>query len=196
MHQFTLVLVPADTQDILRQVTDLLAPYDEKVDEVFERSYIEGEELERLAEYAGFSMEDLPHLANYVLEWTRVSFGRVDDKGLFYVRKGGCWDYWKIGGRWDGVVQGKSRNTKGRSNYGPEHEQLQCNICAVKELPKNLFAWVIVTPDGEWHEGEWWKTPFGEKQMATEQAQRWRKIMWELLEHYADCIAVGIDKSS
>src|SRR5579862_5754645 len=104
MHTFVVVLVPPNTQDVLQKVTDLLAPYDEKVDEVYEQIYIEGEELQQLADYAGLPVGDLPHIADYVLEWTKIASGMVNDRGLSYNRADGCWDYWKIGGRCDGVV--------------------------------------------------------------------------------------------
>lgn len=79
MHSFVMVLVPADAEDVMQAVKDLLIPH-----------------------------------------------------------RGG-WDYWAIGGRWDGVIQGKSRNTTGSSNYGPEHEQLQYNVSPVRGLPQMFF---------------------------------------------------------
>ncbi len=137
MHTFVMVLVPPDTEDILQKVTDLLAPY-QTGKGAGEQIYVEGEELQRLADYARLPVEDLPHIADYVLEWTKISPGRVNSRGLFYNKADGVWDYWKIGGRRDGFVQGKSRVTKGRSNYGLEHEQLQHNICPARELPKDI----------------------------------------------------------
>lgn len=189
MHTFVAVLVPSDTMDILQKVTDLLAPYEaNRANIVPQKVYIEGEDLQRLAEYAGLPVEDLPHLADYVLEWAKITSGMVDDRGLFYIKSEGCWDYWKIGGRWDGVIQGKSRNTRGRSNYGPEHEQLQYNLCPVSELPKDveLSAEVLITPDGQWHEGrDYPNAEFGRRQ--------WNKVFWELANEHRDCIAVGVD---
>jgi hypothetical protein len=117
---------------------------------VVEQVYIEGEELRRLADYAGLPVEDSPHLADCVFEWTKISSGMVNNRGLFYNKVESRWDYWVIGGRCDGFVQGKSRVTRDRSTYGPEHEQLQYNTCLASELPRDsdLSFEVWVTSDG------------------------------------------------
>jgi hypothetical protein len=186
MHTLVVVLVPPDTQDVLQKVTDLLAPY--KVGKAIgEQIYIEGEELHRLADYAGLPVEDKPHLADYVFEWTKISSGLVDERGLYY-RDEGCWDDWTIGGQWDGVVQGKSHLTNGRGGNRSVSKQLRDNICPVGELPKDLdlIAEALMTPDGQWHEGlDYPNAEFGRRQ--------WNKVFWELINEHPDCIAVGID---
>lgn len=129
MHSFVMVLIPADVEDVMQAVTEVLSH-----------------------------------------------------------SEGSCWDYWVIGGRWDGVIQGKSRNTKGRSNYGPECEQLQYNICPVREFPPDVLSEVIVTPDGEWYEQE-----MRSIDPTPQENETWRKVVQPLLEQYQDCFAVGVD---
>jgi hypothetical protein len=53
-----------------------------------------------------------------------------------------CFDWWEIGGRWDGHLPG----TKRTSNI------LWRNCVIVKELPTGYYFFAVVTPNKEWHE--------------------------------------------
>lgn len=191
MHVFTIVLIPADTQDIKAAVNALLERFsDEKRVEAY-KGYVKGQKLQQMAEFYGLPETDLPALASHLKGYYGADEAGVDEGGLYYIstrNPQGRWDYWVIGGRWDGVIQGKSRNTKGRSNYGPEHEQLQYNICPVRELPADVLPEWILTPDGKWYEQEMrslYPTP--------QENEAWRKVVQPLLEQYQDCFAVGVD---
>lgn len=191
MHWFTIVLVPADTKDIEAAVDALLEPYSEYREVEPYKGYIEGKELQLFAEWSNIPVTDLAALAKNVPAWKGQGEGGVDERGLYFMSSlnpQAMWDHWHIGGRWDGVIQGKSRNTKGRSNYGPEHEELQYNTCSVAELAPDIFAWHLITPDGQWHEGNCWRG-------SDEDCERWRATLWELLEQHRDCVAVGVDCS-
>lgn len=190
MHFFTIVLVPSDTQDVETAVDALLEPYSEYREVEPYKVYIEGERLHHFAERSNIPATDLTALAKNVLAWTGQGKGRIDERGLYFMstkNPQALWDHWHIGG-WDGVIQGSSRNTKGRSNYGPEHEQLQYNICPVRALSPDVLPEVVVTPDGKWYEGNWGRE-------SDEDREQWRARLWELLEQYRDCIAVGVDCS-
>ncbi len=191
MHSFVMVLVPADTQDVMQTVTEVLSHSDSNKEVEPHKVYVESEPLQMLAKSYGFIFStDLPALAARMSE-TMATRYEIDEHGIFTVTTNNyqsCWDYWVIGGRWDGVIQGKSRNTKGLGNYGPEHEQLQYNICPVRELSPDVLPEVVVTPDGEWYEQEMrtiYPTP--------QEDGAWRKVMQPLLEQYQDCFAVGVD---
>lgn len=62
------------------------------------------------------------------------------------------WDYWRIGGRWDGAIQGKPRESDRGFNWGDEHESLTYNLASAADLIEQEPPFAIVTPDGEWHE--------------------------------------------
>lgn len=64
------------------------------------------------------------------------------------------WDWYVIGGRWDGVTQGKERDDgEGGFNFGPEHHQLQYNYSPVSDLIKRkVIPFALITPDGVWNE--------------------------------------------
>lgn len=65
------------------------------------------------------------------------------------------WDWYRVGGRWDGALIENPRSTDNGFNWGDDHTQLQNNSVPVEELlgRKELFTFfALVTPDGEWHE--------------------------------------------
>ena len=81
------------------------------------------------------------------------------------------WDWWVIGGRWDGTVPG--------------------NAIPVSELTDEIIPFAMVTPDGEWHQkGDmgWWGMTSNE--MSEED---WVKEVNGILKVYSKCIAIGCD---
>lgn len=84
------------------------------------------------------------------------------------------WDWWEIGGRWEGWL--------GETNSMPVTDLLQ-------DEEKIPFA--MVTPDGQWHQrGEmgWFGTAYDEKADAV-----WKEEVRELLQPYPDALAVACD---
>ena len=68
----------------------------------------------------------------------------MDEKGLFAVHTynpNGKWDWYEIGGRWDGFLRGNAMIARTLRR--------QPNL-------KKLLPHDFVTPDGEWHEEETW----------------------------------------
>jgi hypothetical protein len=64
------------------------------------------------------------------------------------MRRGVC-EWWTIGGRYDGVVQGQLRSPRPLA----ERALLATNRCLVRRLPTDVSCHAVVTPDGVWHEG-------------------------------------------
>lgn len=119
------------------------------------------------------------------------------------------WDWYVIGGRWDGEIQGKPRDDgQGGFNFGDEHHQPQHNVTRVADLIKaksipdavikeltrgddTFSCHSLVTPDGEWHEkGEmgWLGVSVDNKDRDT-----WLDEIQKILKEYADCLIVGVD---
>ena len=113
------------------------------------------------------------------------------------------WDWWVIGGRWDGDIQGKRREDgQGGFNFGDEHHLIEFNMVRVKDLliskeaiPKQVMArltlkplgWIpyaIVTPEGKWHEKE---SGWGEP------APEWEAKVMELYSAYSEYNIVSVD---
>lgn len=67
------------------------------------------------------------------------------DEGRFGRRNNpaGKWDYWEIGGRWNGWL----------TDADPEKAQLQDNIAPVEHVVAHgKLPFALVTPEGVWHE--------------------------------------------
>lgn len=82
------------------------------------------------------------------------------------------WDWYRIGGRFDGLVTETPQQSENGFNFDAKHETLANNSVPVQELldrhaaTGNVFrSYAIVTPDGEWIEqGQvgWWGMSSGE----------------------------------
>lgn len=82
------------------------------------------------------------------------------------------WDWWQIGGRWQG-----SMTTDGR------------DVFQLSELQNGWKVFAIVTPDGEWHaEGDmgWWG-------MTSNEDDKWDRRMYELASAFPEHMGVLID---
>jgi DNA-binding transcriptional MerR regulator len=70
------------------------------------------------------------------------------------------WDWYRVGGRWDGWVTENEQSSEGGFNFGAQHETLENNIATAEEaLAGGKIPHAIITPDGVWHErGQmgWW----------------------------------------
>jgi hypothetical protein len=103
------------------------------------------------------------------------------------------WDWWRIGGRWDGSLFGedvaKARRTDGGFNFSPTNQELRNNSRIVSDLPVDFTPFAILTPDGEWHERGrmgWWG-------IVSDEADEWPSQAKTLLEAHKDHLAVAVD---
>lgn len=108
------------------------------------------------------------------------------------------WDWYTIGGRWDGWIHGpkieeSSRDKKdGGFNFDAEHHTLVNNCLPVACMRLDDYAhmpFAIITPDGEWHEHGnmgWWGIVHDEK-------DDWQTVARQILEKHTGCIAVTVD---
>lgn len=100
------------------------------------------------------------------------------------------WDWWRIGGRYDGYITANRQSSEDGFNFNARHETIKNNCRPVKELPENLVPYAIVSPDGEWHaKGEmgWW----GMSDDTNEATWPHNSLM--LFGNNADCLAIGCD---
>jgi len=116
------------------EVARLLAPFDEKLDVTPYKKY---EKPARMAEYYQMDPSDWEGLAKRMKDWTGCE-GGVDGEGLFYwstYNPESKWDWYRIGGRWDGVIRGIDRPSKDDGfNFGDEHQRLIHNVVEVNAL--------------------------------------------------------------
>lgn len=110
------------------------------------------------------------------------------------------WDWWVIGGRWDGEMAGIERKSKDNGfNFGDEHHQRQNNSVPVAELADRAEAgdvfqfYAIVTPDGKWNQrGKmgWWGMSSDEMPK-----EAWRQMCFDFYRKYAegyDCLSLDV----
>jgi hypothetical protein len=194
-HFFTVVIVPGATppDQIEETVTRLLAPYDEKLAVVPYKVYLDQENIEHMASHYKTSADDLAALARHMRNWCGNE-GGVDERGLYRLstyNPQSKWDWWVIGGRWNGKVRSAPRNDETGFNFGSEYHQLPENMLPVKELQTPLSCFALVTPDGVWHEqGE--MGMFG--MVANEKEEEvWQREVAEILQKHQSDILVGVD---
>jgi hypothetical protein len=194
-HFFTVVLIPETTEPehMKETVSRLLAPYDENVHVDPYKMYLSREEIERMARHYQQSSQNLTELARSMEEWTGEE-GGGDEEGLYRLRTSNPqakWDWWVIGGRWNGEVRANPQSDETGFNFGDQYHQLEENMLPVRYLDHTLPCFALVTPDGAWHEqGKmgWWATITDEK---TESA--WKEEVVKIIQQHQDTILVGVD---
>jgi hypothetical protein len=104
------------------------------------------------------------------------------------------WDWWRIGGRWDGEIKGEritDEEDKG-FNFGFQHESLERNTSLTDFLFKNkIIPFAILTPDGVWHEKGnmgWWGIVVDKKEQKL-----WDEEALDIYKLWEGHIAVGCD---
>lgn len=108
----------------------------------------------------------------------------------------GWWDWYRIGGRWDGEVQGVDRGKEcvrcqandHACHYSNKHSQIKYNVAPVAEVGE-LKAFTVVVPEGVRHRSTWDGNDFIED-------KDWPRTLGTILLAHRDHIAVGVDYHS
>jgi hypothetical protein len=136
----TYVFIP-EAGDIEAAVDTALQPFDYELQVKPRKRYLDQSEIDRMATYYGIGPTAVERLAAKMADWNGGR-GGSDAGGLFTfetTNPDGMWDWYEIGGRWDGHLPGNVAGAKGllRSQKLAEF------------LPHDFL-----TPDGEWHQSE------------------------------------------
>jgi hypothetical protein len=89
---------------------------------------------------------------------------------------GSRWDWYRIGGRFDGWITDNEQSSDNGFNFHRRHETVQNNIATTEgALTRNKLPCAVITPDGDWHDrGDLWQ--FGlrdeERQKCDERIRR------------------------
>lgn len=107
------------------------------------------------------------------------------------------WDWWVIGGRWDGTIKNNYQSSDGGFNFGAKHHGVENNTTPTSEFLKMVqndpkqYPYALITPRGEWCEkGKmgWFGMSSDEKNVDT-----WHSTVQAILKQYENCVAVGCD---
>lgn len=113
------------------------------------------------------------------------------------------WDWWVIGGRWAGAINGIGddmpesvnmfENREGYEHARDIRNSVRANSRTVANMPSpvpdNMIPYAILTPDGTWHE----KGKMGWFGMSSDESDSWKDDARSLLAQYGNCLAVAVD---
>ncbi len=103
-----------------------------------------------MAKHYKIPATDLHQLAGKMPDWRGVP-GGVDELGLFAIctfNPDGKWDWYEIGGRWDGHITGRKRPNR---DHIQDNSILASTLLKVPDFDQRVPA-AIITPTGEWVE--------------------------------------------
>ena len=143
MHYCTFVLI-GKTGDPDTLVAKAMTPFDEDLAVPAYRRYPDRHEITRMSKHYGVKTSDLHALAGKMPDWTGHD-GGVDRRGLYCTttcNPYGRWDWYEIGGRWDGYIKGAKRNV------------ISTQALAKSPFLKGRLPCYVVTPGGTWLEHE------------------------------------------
>lgn len=111
-----------------------------------------------------------------------------DENGECF-REGSHWDWWTIGGRWDGELVGEAPD-EWDMLVPPSVPSLERNMSLVSFRHPDFRPWAVVTPDGEWHE----RAQMGWFGMArSEHDDDWSARCEDIFARYPDHLVVAVD---
>jgi hypothetical protein len=183
MHYETFVIIGGD-DDPEPAVARALEPFDEALEVEPYRAYLSASDIDRMAQHYGIPPTNLLALAGKMRDW-RGAEGGVDARGLYAVvsyNPNGTWDWYEIGGRWEGSIKSSRRNViSARTLSRSPH------------LPKCL-PYYLVTPDGRWLESNE-RLLLGTPKTAADRRnhRRWLAQVRRVLKQYSDRKAVCVD---
>lgn len=154
MHSCVYVLITGPEEQTEGLVAQAMAPFDEAIHVAPYKMHLSSGGVRAMAEHYGVPATDLPALVGKMPDWMDSPAG-IDELGLFAIRTdnpNGKWDWYEIGGRWDGYLVGRSRSRRPRR----QHELANNSLPAAKLLAAGDFAQrlpdTVLTPLGDWVE--------------------------------------------
>lgn len=184
MHYSVFVLIPGGA-DPESAVELALAPFDEALDVAPYRVWFTHSEVNRMAEYFRISPADLQSLVEKMPQWTNHP-GGVDQIGLYALstfNPDGRWDWYEIGGRWNGTLPGATENVVSAAALAGSKKLQDC-------LP-----YCVLTPEGNWLESQrFYRTEtLGKVREETMKQQDWLKRVRRTLKRWPDHDVVCVD---
>lgn len=184
MHYCVFVLIPP-TDDIDGAVAAALEPFDEALEVEPYRVHLDHAAVTRMAGHYRIPAAHLHELAKKLPDWTGRD-GGVDRDGLYYLstcNPDGYWDWYEIGGRFDGYIPYARRNV------------IRAGTLAKSDTLSRCLPCYVVTPPGEWLEQERSYFEGGGTDIRTEKMvdANWLRLVRDTLREHADHLVVCVD---
>jgi hypothetical protein len=183
MHYLTYVFIPKCT-DIEGAVGEALRPFGDEFEVRPWKRHLDAGEIAAMAKCFGVRRTSLQKLAGCMEDWNGGR-GGVDEKGLFAVltyNLDGKWDWYEIGGRWNGMLPGNSM-AAGSLLRSPSLS---------KRLPHDFL-----TPDGEWHQrSQFHRDGFVGGTWSHKSERRWLEEFRQALSGHLQHLVVSVDRHS
>ena len=204
-HYTVGILIPTEKLPQAKQfIAEQLAPYDEKLQVAPYICYdLDQADVDRKCRIRDLELLLASDHKNYNVEYCRTSLRQLQDmtsqefyeeylqghdlfdeecRPLSTYNPASRWDWYVIGGRWDGWLTGRETSTN----------SVDDNAAPVAEVLENgRFPFALLTPDGQWHEkGKmgWFAIALNEKDDDV-----WQAELRQILERYQDHHMVLVD---
>lgn len=196
MHSCVYVLINGKKQNTESLVNQALAPFDEELAVPPYKEHLSRSGIRLMAEHYKISETDLKQLASKMQDWMGRP-GGIDELGLFAVstcNPHGKWDWYEIGGRWDGYLTGRTPPpTESASRLIDANSTRASTLLKDPKLSSRLPA-AVVTPTGEWIEKDAFITTSSGWFIAERTKRDWmlalRRIVAAFPTHTVVCVDV------
>jgi hypothetical protein len=160
-----------------------MEPLDENLEVSAWRKYYDHDEIKRMAAHFKIDPADLNALAKRMPDWEGHP-GGVDRSGLYALptyNPDGRWDWYEIGGRWDGYIPHAKRNV------------IKAKTLAQATYLGKCLPYFLLTPGGEWieHERYYLAAKGVEKEAMKDRA--WESKVRDILNEWRDEYVVCVD---
>lgn len=182
MHYLTYVFIPCD-RPVEAAVCEAMTPFADGLEVKPWKRPLATAEVAVMARRYGLPARDLAALSARMREWTGRP-GGVDEQGLFEevtYNPDGKWDWYEVGGRWDGLLPGNS---------------MPAGSLRRSQLLKKLAPYDFITPDGVWHSKALRVTRGWPPLVIEKSDRRWLAELKAALEAHPAHRVVGVDRHS
>lgn len=188
MHFLLLVLIPEGTKKAKAYIKNAMEPFCEELETKPYKEFISLKELKDCCSSSGIELADpkvdpegsevLSAIAAY--HGGKAGFDKKENKHFYLstYNPNGEWDWYRVGGRWDGWIVDNEQSSNNGFNFDKVHETIENNSCTVKELTDDNIPNSILVDD-KWY--------------SRDNSKNWHKKVKKLFEEYKNFLAVAVD---
>jgi hypothetical protein len=195
MHTCIYVLITGPNTQTEEFVAEALAPFDGNLEVPPYKLHLSHSGVRAIAGHFGLPESDLESIARKMPDWMGCA-GGVDDLGLFASRTSnpnGKFDWYQIGGRWDGKITGKAGAKRPKHDVLARNCLLSSALLAAADFERRIPHGVVM-PTGEWVErttfvstGDGW---YSRETADPHWCDHFRRILAAFPKHQVVCVDV------